>query len=448
MALRNCPAMALIDFYQLAVLHKLSRGYGGVLSEISHPPPMPATKSPAFLSSSVRFDQTTLPEPKMPQHNHDATRSAPCSTPVSVGTSVLSKLRANTDQTAKPTTRYDCAKYEQYIVQYFERHRVFVDIEVFMKNVLHVPEDWEELWGGIIEEIKRSPAFTNALFKYIGLCETNGVREQLFYKPLADVANAILDFCKSSSSDGVKPRTPQRYLVNDPNTVLCGVINDLRPDLVAVHQDSLSHLNEDEKKDAQLHISNITWAQALQVLEVKPWDSALVDGACMPRLKANGESIDTSRGVFLKLTGSRERSAREPRPRLHAVTIPEEGGGGSPGHRSTRRRYRSLSARTRSASEAARGRIRRAEPEDGEGGSQVDSGGSATGKEAEEAADERDGAAEGRISSSRTISARTILHPRLPFSRDRRPGRPGPDPVLPRKPLRHPGVFCDQLLDK
>jgi len=144
-ALSNCPAMALIDFYQLAVLHKLPHGYGGVLSESSNPPAMPATKSPAFLSSSVRFDQTTLLAPKTPQHSHDATRSAPCSTPMSVGMSVLSKLGANTDQTAKPTAKYDCPKYEQYIVQDFERHRVFIDIEVFMKNVLYVPEGWEEL---------------------------------------------------------------------------------------------------------------------------------------------------------------------------------------------------------------------------------------------------------------------------------------------------------------
>ena len=320
--------MALIDFYQLAVLHKLSRNYGRVLSESSDPPPMPATKSPAFLSPSVRFDETTLLEPKTPQHNHDATRSAPFSTPISVGTTILPKLRTDTAQTAKQTTKYDCAKYEQYIVQDFERHRVFVDIDVFMTNVLHVPEDWKKLWGGTINEIKRSPVFVDALFKYIGVCETHGAREQLFYRPLVDVANAIFDFCElPSSSDDVKPRTPQRYLINDPNTVLGGVVNDLRPDLVAVHQDSLLHINKDEGRDAQLHISNMTWAQALQVLEVKPWDNALVDGACIPRLKANGESVDASCNMLLKLTGSRTRSAREPRPRLHTVTVPGEGGG-------------------------------------------------------------------------------------------------------------------------
>ena len=293
MALRHCPAMALIDFYQLAVLHKLSCDNGSILSEPSHPLPMPATKFSAFLSSSVRFDPTTRFEPKTPQHKRDATRSAPFSTPISHGTSILPKLRPDTDKTIK----YDCAKYEQYIVQDFERHRVFVDIDVFMKHVLRVPEGWRELWGETIGQIKRNKNFAKARVDYTGLCDTRGVEEQKFYKPLVGMTNAILGIC--TLSDAVAPRTPQRYLRNDPRNVLCGKMKDLRPDIVAVHRTSLSHIYPDERQEKQLHFSNLTWAQPLQVLEVKPWDNALVDGSCMPRLKVNGELVGTFHGMLL-----------------------------------------------------------------------------------------------------------------------------------------------------
>jgi len=318
-ALKHHSAMALIDFYQLAVLHKLSRDDGTVLSKPSNPPLMPATRSSA-LSSSVRFAPTTRLEPKTPQHKPDATHSAPFSTPMAAGTTVLPKLGADTDKPKK----YNCDKYEQYIAQDFERHRVFVDIDVFMKHVLHVPENWEELWGRTIRQIKRDRDFAKAIWDYTRHCGTQGVQEQTFYQPLVHIANTILKISSSSSSDLTKPLTPQRYLRNDPRNVSCGMMNDLSPDLVAVHQESLDSFQPDEKVEDKLQFSNITWAQPLQVLEVKPWDNALVDGSCMPMLKADGESVGASRDVLVKLIGNRARPTREPCPRLHAITASEE----------------------------------------------------------------------------------------------------------------------------
>jgi len=310
--------MALIDFYQLAILHKLSRGDGCVLYEPSNPPPMPAIKLPTFPSLPARLNQIARSEPKTPQHKHDVTLPAPASTPNATGTAILPKLRADTDE----TTKYDSDKYEEYIVQDFERHRVFVDIDVFMNVILHIPEDWEDLWKGCIEKIKRDSKFANAALKYTGLCDAQGGLEEVFYEPLVGMANAILNFCESS---GITPRTPQRYLRNDPSPVLGGMIKQLRPDVVAVHHDSFSHLGQHDREQAEVGLSSITWAHPLQVLEVKPWDNALVDGACMPRLKLNGESADTSRGVLSKLTGYRTRPTGEPRTRLHAVTVPKAG---------------------------------------------------------------------------------------------------------------------------
>jgi len=180
--------------------------------------------------------------------------------------------------------KHKSSKYEEYLIQDFERHRVFVDIDVFMKHVLHVPDNWRELWGPNIKEIKRNKDFWFAFSSYCSQCAIQGANETRFYEPLVGMANTILDFATNDSSDeSIKPRTPQRYLRNDPKTISCGVIDGLSPDIVAVHKDF--PVNDG---------SGLTWAQPLQALEVKPSDGALVDGLCMPRLKVNGERATTS----------------------------------------------------------------------------------------------------------------------------------------------------------
>ena len=303
--------MALIDFHQLAVLYNLSRHHGGILSKRSYPSHMSATisisssSSVEFVetgslssSSSVEFVETGLStsaatklKPKPLKCEPDVTLAAPTSTPITAGTSILRKLAPDIDEAPK----YDSAKYEKYIYQDFKRHRVFVGIEPFMKSVLHVPEDWEREWGPTIELIKRNPKFVAAHLEYDNRCKARGGREDEFYKPLVDMGNAILDFTDSPSSDQcVKPTIRQRYLRNDPRGVLGGVMNSLSPDLVAVHREFLSHISPQERESNCLSTSNLTWAQPLQVLEVKPWGNALTDGSGMPRLKVNGERATTS----------------------------------------------------------------------------------------------------------------------------------------------------------
>ena len=255
--------MALVDFYKLALLYSLSRGDAGILSDRSNPPPMPA---PADATGLVRGQ-----------------------TPLSYGTSIVQKLRPDTDQSQK----YTSDKYEEYIVQDFERHRVFIDIDVFMENVLHVPNDWRETWADAIAKVKADGPFKIAHIRYSRLCDTSGAPERDFYEPLVSMTNAILKSCQSQVS--VMPRTPQRYLVNDPKRVSCGIIDDLSPDIVAVHGGFLpdTDVTEDLAKKPRM-----TWAHPLQVLEVKPWDNALVDGSCMPRLMVNGKRAKTSGDLF------------------------------------------------------------------------------------------------------------------------------------------------------
>jgi hypothetical protein len=52
---------------------------------------------------------------------------------------------------------------------------------------------------------------------------------------------------------------------------------NLEPDIVAVHKGFLPLLTDDEREEGQINGTNLTWAQPLQVLEVKPSDGTLID---------------------------------------------------------------------------------------------------------------------------------------------------------------------------
>ena len=204
----------------------------------------------------------------------------------------MRKLEPDADQAKK----YDVAKYNKYIAQDFDRHRVFVDIDDFMKHVLHVPGNWKQLWGGTIGKIKRDKVFSAAHRKYTTLCGIRKVTEAKFYRPLVDMQNAILRVCASEGGN-VQPRTSQRYFRNDPYRVSGGVTNDLSPDIVAIHRDYLPNVSKRER--TQKWLRRLNWAHPLQVLEVKPWVNALVDGSSMPRLKVDGEPTSVSRATRL-----------------------------------------------------------------------------------------------------------------------------------------------------
>jgi len=98
-ALRNCTTMALVDFYQPAVLHKPSRYHAGSPADHSHPGSMPAATQTSSRSPAVEQDQTgapfprsTQPVPKMPKWGRGATQSAPHLTPASRGTPIVGQL--------------------------------------------------------------------------------------------------------------------------------------------------------------------------------------------------------------------------------------------------------------------------------------------------------------------------------------------------------------------
>ena len=278
--------MALVDFYQLAVLYEPRRADTGFLSIHSHPPPMPATTPPRSPSPSPEPAQvqsslpsSAHPELKTPERKPGPARPAPDITPLSCGSSVRQNAEGDTDR----VDGYDRSDYGEYIREDAKK-RVFVDFEVFMEYVLHVPGDWKTLWSADIEAVKADPGFKEHHEKYCELCNSRSL-EGLFYRPLMETANAVLRALPRPDPEAVTRGIPQYYHVGDPKRLRGGVINKskLSPDLIVLHEDCV----QSEKES--LH-----WTNVLHVLEVKPFDSAICDGENMPRLVVNGKRVANS----------------------------------------------------------------------------------------------------------------------------------------------------------
>jgi hypothetical protein len=162
--------MALVDFYQLAALYKLARGDAGVLSNHSYPPPMPASTLPNLAS---RWSEQFISHPLLATSPR---RQSACAMPLIPSRShsefrwivLMQKLEPDTESPRKANS----AKYEEYIIKDFERHRVFVDIDVFMKHVLHVPDNWKN-YGGRLSKKSRQRGLLDAPHRdYTDLCGT------------------------------------------------------------------------------------------------------------------------------------------------------------------------------------------------------------------------------------------------------------------------------------
>jgi len=271
--------MALVDFYQLVALYKLRRENATFPSIHSHSL-MSVTTPPRSLSSTPPPAQ---PGPKTPERPRGIpSHSVVGSTPLPLGASIRQKVEGDTDRVEK----YKRADYDTYIHEDL-RSRVFVDFEVFMKRVLHVPEEWRTDWGPAIKAVKENKEFKKHHKKYCGHCENRHSLESALYEPLMDLANTVLKVLSKPGFEGISRETTHRYRVNDPKKLRGGIFNnsDLSPDLIALH-------NGCDEEDS-LH-----WANPLHILEVKPHNNALCDGKDMPRLVVDGEHAKSSFRVW------------------------------------------------------------------------------------------------------------------------------------------------------
>ena len=73
-----------------------------------------------------------------------------------------------------------------------EKHSVSVDIEDFMRSVLHVPVDWRARWGSVIHAVKRNPDFRGHYFDYRVRCKKRCPEPEKNYEPLLLMNDATI----------------------------------------------------------------------------------------------------------------------------------------------------------------------------------------------------------------------------------------------------------------
>ena len=248
--------MALVDLYQLVVQYKLRCADTSFLPTISQSlpvsttlPPSPAPPvEPDQASSSLSPSAQTLPQTS--ERGSGAVRNVPdTGTPGSCGSSE--------EDDPEQVYGYKRDEYDEYIHEDLSS-RVFVDFDVFMKSVLHVPDDWKTLWGPAIEAVKEDPNFYGCHERYHWLCSDPRPAETSFYESLMKTANAALDVLSQPKLEST-PGIPQHYRVNDAKKLQGGVTNrvGLSPD-------------------------------PLHILAVKPCDDLLCGGENMPKLVVDG----------------------------------------------------------------------------------------------------------------------------------------------------------------
>jgi len=265
--------MALVDFYQLAVLFNLRRRDAQFLSEHSYPPM--STPAPPRTYASLPHHNFVVPT--TPPRGRDPSTVLGL-TPVSRGAAIHKGQEGDTDRVDK----YDRADYEDYIREDLGC-RVFVDYEVFMKQVLHVPDDWKTRWGPAIDAVKADGEFKRHHEQYCKMCNEGMTPEKEFYSPLMETANAVLEVVSRSNFNHIPSERRQYYCVSDPSHLRGGVMSkkNLCPDIVLLHKNRTPPEDTKEKL--------VYWANPLHVLEVKPYDNAICDGARMPHLIVDGE---------------------------------------------------------------------------------------------------------------------------------------------------------------
>ena len=256
---------------------------------------------------------------KIPERGRTTTHPDADVTPLFVETSAAQRMQPHMDQPQE----YGITEYEGNTPQDFAHNQVFVDIDVFMAHVLHVPEDWEVSWDSVIRKIKCDSAFLAAHRDFTRRSGTQGAEEWRPHKSLVDMTNVVVEFSDMLPDAPAKPRTRAHHLGNDKQGAPRRLTNDPKTDVIAVHSSFLPYLRLEEREQNRLAEPNPAWAQPLQLLEVKSLDCALVDGSCMPRLRTNGKPI-RPRGEVLWLTRVRTRSTRRPRVPSRTIATSEE----------------------------------------------------------------------------------------------------------------------------
>ena len=244
--------MVLVDFYQLAALHKLNRADPGFSSTRSRPLCMSETPPPHSPSPPVEPDEvrpsprpSIQPQHETPERNRSTVPTVPGVTPLSHGSSIRDQVDS-----------YDRGDYEDYVREDL-RSRVFVDFEVFMEYVLHVPKDWSTQWESVIETIKADPTFLGNLEGYRECCNNRTSLEESFYDPTKNHAPASVRSHGKKSTPITTPTTSQPGANHPPSKLrrrpADGPSANQHPNKTSRMKSALSQTEEDERLSMSNH---------------------------------------------------------------------------------------------------------------------------------------------------------------------------------------------------
>ena len=197
---------------------------------------MSATTQPRSPEPSVEHDQVHLSLPSSTPSEFQASERKPASgiTLLSHGSSVRRWQEGDVDR-VDGYGRGNCGEYVREDI----KNRVFVDFEVFMKSVLHVPQDWKIRWSQAIEAVRTDPKFKEYHEDYFKRCGNLTTQERSLYEPLMEAVNAVLAVLSRSGFDDISCGIPLHYRVKDPKNPPGGVVNGASssPDPVVLRKD-------------------------------------------------------------------------------------------------------------------------------------------------------------------------------------------------------------------
>ena len=187
---------------------------------------MSANTQPRSPEPSVERDQVHLSLPSSTPSEFETSERKPASgiALLSHGSSARRWQEGDVDR-VDGYGRGNCDEYVREDI----KNRVFVDFEVFMKSVLHVPQDWRIRWSQAIEVIRTDPEFKEYHEEYLKRCGNLTTQERSLYEPLMEAVNAVLAVLSRSGFDGISCGIPQYYRVNDPKNLRGRVFNGTSP---------------------------------------------------------------------------------------------------------------------------------------------------------------------------------------------------------------------------
>ena len=187
---------------------------------------MSATAQPRSPEPSVERDQVHLSLPSSTPSEFETSERKPAS-----GIALLSRgssARRWQEGDVDRVDGYGRGNCDEYVHQDI-KNRIFVDFEVFMKSVLHVPQDWRIRWSRAIEVIRTDPEFKQYHEEYFKRCANLTSQERSLYEHLMEAVNAVLAVLSRSGFDGISCGIPQYYRVNDPKNLRGRVFNGTSP---------------------------------------------------------------------------------------------------------------------------------------------------------------------------------------------------------------------------